>query len=197
MVFDSRYDKWKSARSTLTQPNQPLMSHFTKCETVYASSNCRQKELKNAIVNNLIISGNMALSIVETKWFSNFMHFVDPKFAMPSRKQVANTVFQAYKSKRQALLNKLSATDDVSLTLDMWSDRCMRSFMGVTVHFLSPAMVPESWLLDMSFFTGSHIGEKIANHCVSLAVEFNIRTKIAYIVTGNAANMMKAFKFMS
>lgn len=197
LLFDARYDKWKSAKTTPSLLNQPLMSQFTENQNVYAATNWRQKELKNAIVSNLVIGGNLPLSIVETTWFSNFMKIVDPKFAMPSRKQVANTLSQAYKAKRQALRDKLSSTDNVSLTLDMWSDRRMRSFMAVTVHILSPDMQPESWLLDMSSFTGSHTGDKIGNHCVLLVDEFNIHPKISYIVTDNAANMLKAFRFMS
>jgi hypothetical protein len=62
-------------------------------------------------------------------------------------------------------------------------------YMGVTAHIFSPDMRPESWLLDISSFTGSHTGDKIGNHCVSLVDDFDIRPKLAYIVTDNAANM--------
>jgi len=79
----------------------------------------------------------------------------------------------------------------------MWSDRRMRSYMGVTVHCLSHDMQPETWLLDMSSFTGSHTAEKIGNHCVSLVDDFHVRPKLSYIVTDNAANILKAFKSMS
>jgi hypothetical protein len=196
-MFVTRYDKWKSERIKPSGHNQTLISQFAQVQNVYAGTNRRQKELKNAIVNNLVIEGNLPLSLVEASWFHKFMKIVDPKFAMPSRKHVVYTISQAYTAKRQALRNKLSSADAVSLTIDMWSDRRMRSFMGVTAHILSPDMRPESWLLDISSFTGSHTGDKIGNHCVSLVDDFDIRPKLAYIVTDNAANMLKAFKFMS
>jgi len=69
--------------------------------------------------------------------------------------------------------------------------------MGATVHFLSPSMKLEGYLLGMESVTGRHTGEHIANSCVSLAKEFDIRSKVKYIVTDNAANMIKAFKSMS
>lgn len=69
--------------------------------------------------------------------------------------------------------------------------------MGATVHFLSPSMKLEGYLLGMEAVTGRHTGEHIAHSCVLLAREFDIRSKIKYIVTDNAANMIKAFKSMS
>ena len=70
----------------------------------------------------------------------------------------------------------------------------MRSFLGITVHLLSDDMSLHSYLLDISYFTGKHTGDNIANHCLSVVDEFNIRSKITFVVTDNAANMIKAFK---
>ena len=179
------------------QDNQPLMSQYVKNRVTYAATHSRQRELEHAIKNDLVVGGNLPISIVETTWFRNFMTAVDPKFAIISRKKVVNGLNQLYKVKHKALYDKLSSTDALSLTLDKWSDRRMRSFMGVTVHILTPDMQPESWLLDMSSFIGSHTGEKIGIHCSSLVDAFNIRSKLAYIVTDNAANMLKAFKCMA
>ena len=173
------------------------MSKFMQAQTVYASSNARQQQLENAIINNLIVLGNLPIRTVEQPWFVQFMQIVDPKFVIPGRRKVLRSITKAYKTKRQMLRQKLAAADSVSLTLDMWSDRRMRSFMGATVHFLSPTMKVEGYLLGMEYLTGRHKGEHIANSCISLVDELDIRSKISYIVTDNAANMVKAFKSMS
>jgi len=67
------------------------MSQFSKSPDSYNATNMMQKQLENAIVNELIISGNIPLSVVETTWFRNFMKVVHPKFAMPSRTKVINS----------------------------------------------------------------------------------------------------------
>lgn len=194
-MLSLRYDKWKSTLSKGSKPNnQPLMSQYTE-NPVYKAMHVRQRELENTVVNELIVGGNLPLTIVDTTWFGNFMKIVDPKFVMPSRRKVVNFINKAYSEKREVLRNKSSA-NAVSLTLDMWSDRRMRSYMGVTVHYLSHDMQPESWLLDMSSFTGSHTGEKIGNHCASLVDDLSLRLKLSYIVTDNAANMLNTFKSM-
>ena len=188
-----RYDKWKSNDSA--PDNRPLMSQYSKT-TTYNLSHSRQKELQNAIVNDLIVNGNMPVSIVEQNWFKSFMKVMEPKFVMPGRRKIENLIDSAYKTKREVLRNKLSSADTVSLTLDMWSDRRMRSFLGVTVHFLTPEMEFQSQVLDMASFSGKHTGDHIANHCLSLVDEFEIRNKLNYVITDNAANMLKAFKSM-
>ena len=124
------------------------------------------------------------------------METVDQKFVVTGRRTIVSMINTLYNSKRQMLRQKLSCVDAVSLLMDMWSDRCMRSFMGATVHFLTDDMLVETYLLDMASFTDSQTGEKIGNFCVSMAEEFCIRDKLAFVVTDNAANMIKAFKSM-
>lgn len=39
-------------------------------------------------------------------------------------------------AQRKGVTDVLSQCDSVALTVDIWSDRKMRSFLGVTVHFI-------------------------------------------------------------
>lgn len=134
---------------------------------------------------------------MEKPWFKKFMDVVDRKFHLPTRRKITSMITGIYDSKRQALKIKLESADTMSLTLDLWSDRRMRSFLGVTIHLLSSDMSINSYLLDISYFTGKHTGDNIANHCLSVIDEFNIRNKITFVVTDNEANMIKAFKSAS
>ena len=141
------------------------MTQFAKRKSVYAKSHSRQKELQNSVVNNLIVSGNLPINIVEQAWFKNFMETVDEKFVVPGRRTTVSMINTQYKAKKEMLCKKLLSADAVSLTMDMWSDRRMRSFMGATVHFLTEDMHVETYLLDMASFTGTHTGERIGNVC--------------------------------
>jgi len=100
-----------------------------------------------------------------------------------------------YNSKREMQRQKLSCVDEVSLTMDMWTDRRTRR-TSATDHLLIEDILVETYLLDMASFTGSHTGEKIAKFYVSMVEEFGIRDKFAFVVTDNAANVIKAFKSM-
>ena len=94
--------------------------------------------------------------------------------------------------------SKLSACEDVALTTDiLWSDRKMRSFLGVAVHIIEINHKDET--LDLQSYTSSAVIEskvhtpvkKISASFEAVAEEYKIKNKIDYIITDNAANMKK------
>jgi hypothetical protein len=52
-------------------------------------------------------------------------------------------------------------------------------------------------LLDLSYFDGRHTATNISDQCLSVVDDFSLRDKVLYVVTDNAANMLKAFKLNS
>ena len=86
----------------------------------------------------------------------------------------------------------------VSITVDIWSDRKMRSFLGVTAHVVvqeKEAHLLKFFTLACEQFVGRHLGENIAAAFEKIVQQFEIKNKITYIITDNAANtsMKKAF----
>jgi len=196
MLF-RRYDLWKEQNGAAVDSSQRLLYNFSSLQTFYHPSHHRQRELTDAIISNLIIEGNLPLSLVEQSWFRDFMKVVDPKYKVPSRHNVSTASSNKFQIKRAILQSKLMEVKYVSLTLDMWSDRRMRSFMGITVHFMDSAMKLQSFLLDFAHFSGRHTGDKLAEHCAKVIEEFNLRYKVVFVITDNAANMLNAFKDIS
>lgn len=43
-----------------------------------------------------------------------------------------------YTSSKKELIASFCALSDISVTVDIWTDRKMRAFLGVTAHYLSP-----------------------------------------------------------
>ena len=89
--------------------------------------------------------------------------------------------------------------DSISLTADIWSDRLMRSFLGVTAHtnVLEPTSGGEelrSFLLSCQRFSGSHTGTRIAAAFDDILETYDLSNKVEYILTDNASNMKSAFK---
>ncbi len=131
----------------------------------------------------------MALHMVNTGWFRNFMKSVDVKYVCPSNYKVRKMILSMYKSKKELLQQELERVNCLSITLDMWSDRRMRSYMGITAHFLQGNMQQKSFLLDFTEFENSH-----TDHCMIVLDNHGIRHKVCYIITDNAANMIAAFR---
>ena len=177
--------------------SQRLLSSFASLRSVYHPSHHRQKELTDSIVTHLVLAGNLPISLVEQSWFADFMKVVDAKYRLPSRYKVTNAISQKFQGKCAYLQSKLTDVKYVTLTLDMWSDRRMRSYMGITAHFMSPRMKLQSFLLDFAHFTGRHTGDNLADHCAKVIQRYHLSDKVIFLITDNAANMVSAFRDLS
>ncbi|XP_019731263.1 uncharacterized protein LOC109519280 [Hippocampus comes] len=92
----------------------------------------------------------------------------------------------------------MGGQETVSLTTDIWTDRTMRSFLGVTAHLLAPHPKTQTYqllsiLLTCQKFKGRHTGEAIARSFDNVLEDFGIGNKAEFIVTDNASNMKRAF----
>lgn len=86
----------------------------------------------------------------------------------------------------------LAGEDHVSVTVDIWSDRRMRGFLGVTGHVLATS---EGVQLNSycSRFKEAHTGERISEAFDSICDDYDIRQKLDFIICDNAANLKRAF----
>ncbi|XP_039864476.1 zinc finger BED domain-containing protein 4-like [Simochromis diagramma] len=72
----------------------------------------------------------------------------------------------------------------------------MRGFLGITVQWIqkeTERMQLKSKLLAFDRFKGLHTGERICEKFEAICDEYNIKDKLDYIISDNAANMRKAF----
>ena len=115
---------------------------------------------------------------------------LDSWFVVPSRKHLSYTLLE---SKDQAITAKvkdqLHLAKGVALTLDLWSNRQMRGYVGITCHFIN-----DNWAMQyiMLCFWGRHTAENIAHYYDEVTSAFNISDKVTTVVTDNAYN--KAFR---
>jgi len=154
--------------------------------------------LCRSIVENLIVKGGLPMSFVDSDGFRSFMSDVDPKFVPPCRQTVTYTYLpQLLSAKRVQMSEILATTDNVALTIDIWSDRRQHSYLGVTAHMFDVAKgAPHSMLLKFQAFRGAHSGENIARAVEDCINENSLQYKVHYVVTDNASNMKKAFSFV-
>eukprot|EP00063_Salmo_salar_P091248 XP_014066083.1 PREDICTED: uncharacterized protein LOC106610928 [Salmo salar] len=177
-------------KSVTSEPQQSPMAQFMETRVGQYSMNHRQqKAINNAILSKLAINCNWPLSIVENKSFHHFLSVVDSKYSPVCRRTLT--------SKVENLATHLSNTDHLSVTVDIWSDRKMRGFLGVTVHCMEKdgeRIQLKSNHLACDHFKGPHMAERICEQFEAICGEYSIKDKLDYIISDNAANMRKAFK---
>lgn len=215
------YEQWLNECKKVNPVAQKtkITSHFQKKKHVpgrrpYNPNDSRQIELSMAIVNDLIIGLGLPLSIVDRPAFINFMNKVDPKFTMTSRRTLTRTTIPSLYHKMNEDLKTFCLTaSSLSLALDIWTDRKLRSFFAITgmilliMHqsqysfklFSAHAIVDgnfKSYVLCFVPLWGSHSSSLLLQKYEEIVNKFEIKNKVIRIVTDSASNNIGAFQNM-
>lgn len=197
MLTCYRYEDYRMTKNIIDGQKQPSISQFLDSRAeCYSMSHPKQKAITNAILSDLIIDCNFPLSIVENKSFRHFLAVLDSKYTPVCRKMLTAKTESLAEERRSKLKTQLSNSQHVSVTVDIWSDRKMRGFLGVTVHWMerdSERVQLKTNLLAINRFKGAHTAERICDHFEAICDAYSIKDKLDYIISDNAANMRKAF----
>jgi len=206
------FDEWKSNNNNQLErdTNQPKINHIfspdrEKCKyfssferlqpflIVDSTNNKRQQQLTSSIIQNLIINMGLPLSIVDHMSFNNFMNDVDPKYKQIHRRDLTRSHLPVLYKKCTSKLQGICAQSNyVSLTLDVWTDRRMRSYFGITLHTIIDDK-HRSFLLSFERLQGHHTGDKLSEEFDRVIQLYNLNDKIVRLITDNASNNLAAF----
>ena len=122
----------------------------TKC----TRNNPQQIALSKMVINDLIIALILPFSIVERPEFSQAMFTVHPTFVVPSRMSICRDVLPKMIDKVESELKQACKSSRfVALTLDLWTDRRMRCFYAITIHYINQCLF-KSHLLAFKYLSG-------------------------------------------
>ena len=153
-------------------------------------------KVNQSIVSNLIGRYNLLSSMVEHIGFRKLMGDVVRKWRLASNRYLkARVIPPLYASVRKKVDSMLNQIDHLSVTVDIWCDRRGKAFFGVMGHFFDVDFKPHTVLLRFIRLKGKHTAENIRNVTKDILEELEISRKIYRVITDNASNMIKAYKF--
>lgn len=160
----------------------------------FSTVTSKQSLINFAIAKHLIIRCNMPLCLVENHAFREFVKECGIKWNPISSKKLKSDLISQFVEKVDANIHEiLASVSHVTLTVDGWSDRRCRSFLGFTCHTISSKLEPSSFLIDFLRLKSPHTAENIREITENVLDRFNIREKVYKIITDNASSMIKAF----
>ncbi|CAF1510670.1 unnamed protein product, partial [Adineta steineri] len=189
------YDElFNSDDEDLTESNVNRVDYPTTTEPT--SDKVKQNRFNMSIARYLIVKCNLPLSIAENSGFRQFMKDCNCKWTpISSKKLKFDYIAQLTEQMKQNVNQVLNEAKYITLTVDGWSDRKNRSFIGVTCHFINQKCEPKAFLIDFVRFKSPHTGDNIYRITESILDHYNIKDKVFKIITDNASTMIKAFKF--
>jgi len=176
--------------------NQPSISSFFQAtySQQFASYDATQKTLTKALLKS-IACDQLPLSIVESQTFRNLLLTAEPRYVFPTRTTFRNSLIPtATQQMEKAIQCKLTHLSHVYLTIDLWTNRNMKSFLGITIHFIDEEWKLSSYVLAADSFPGRHTAENIAEAYDNVVEKFKLTTKVTKVVSDNASSMLKAFQ---
>ena len=133
------------------------------------------------------------LSEVENPDFCALLNKVQPGYKIPSHKYFSSKILPATSSKLYSdICIRLNPLPTICLTVDIWTNRTMRAYIGITGHFIEDYQL-QGVMLACRRFEGIHTAENVLTNYEDIITQFNLQGKVGYIITDNAANMLKAF----
>ncbi len=180
--------------SSADDGTQGTLNHLI--QTPQKKYDCRHPKqvLVTETLVKFVANDLMPLSLVESDSFSDFVKSLDPCYQLPSRKHLSsNLLKKKHHQVKSIVLKTLEEAKALNLTIDLWSNRQMRSYIGITCHFITKKWELQSVMLACKRVSKKHTAENISMWYEEIMAEFNISRKIKHIVTDSASNMKKAF----
>ena len=177
--------------------SQQTLNHLVKDQKKYDSKNLKQVQASDALVD-FVAEDLIPLAVVDSTKFKKFVETLDPMYQVPSRKQLSRVLLKKkYSAVKKKVLEKLSKAETIHLTIDLWSNCQMRSYLGITGHYISEQWILESVMLGCCRVIGRHTSDNIVSWYDEIVAEFGISNKVRHIVTDSGANIKKAFRSLA
>ena len=152
---------------------------FKRKTKKYSSTDPRQVRLTESIIKDLIIECDVPLSLVEQNGFKSFMQIVDPMYSLLSRRQIARDKLPKLYDKMIMRLKTLCDNAEyISVTLDIWTDRRLRSYIGITMHTFVDSQL-KSYLLSLTLLKDRHTAEALLSELERVIDYYHTEKKIS------------------
>ena len=184
-------NKKRQHGSSLTQPT--LLDTFKSREKLTRESK-KAKEITEHIAHFIVLD-DQPLSVVNNVGFRRLINHLEPRYEMPSRSYVTETVIpNLHRDVRGFLAKYVGSAEALSFTTDIWSsDVSPMSLLSLTAHWVDADFTPRRAVLHAREFRGSHTFDTIMDALKQMLCDWQIdKKKVHVILRDNAANMKKA-----
>ncbi|XP_035714108.1 uncharacterized protein LOC118438279 [Folsomia candida] len=183
----------KKKRCLPRKPDDKTQPQITKILPV---STQKAPPKHEKLIIDFIVKGLHAFSTVEEEGFRNLVQGLNSEVKPMSRRTLIRRIDDRYNFMRASVVSRLDGIKYLCVTTDAWScEGKKRSYLGMTVHWITEKLTRQSVALACRRFKGSHTYDKIADMIWNILAEYKIPVEIVVkAVTDGGSNFLKAFK---
>ncbi|KAL0246324.1 hypothetical protein GEMRC1_007536 [Eukaryota sp. GEM-RC1] len=189
--LSNKHGDWQSGNPS----NQLTMDSFL----AVAPSVKTQNDLEESLLK-LIITQNVPFSILESNHLQDFVqiiHSMKEKPTVPSRRSFGRLLKSKYCVEREETTTKMHTCDSpICLTVDGWSGRQQKHFLGITAHFIDDAFNYHNFCLDVVEIKIQQTTKNLKDLIVDIMIKFKLihegKCRVFAMTCDNARNIVKA-----
>ena len=119
--------------------------------------------------------------MIEHPSFRNFMTQFVSKWKPTSACYVKKNILPVLSTSiRERIVKLLAVVNYLTITVDGWTNRRGKAFIGITGHFIDIDFVPQAMLLDFVRLRGPHTGDNIRNVTEEILQRLEVRTLYSF-----------------
>ena len=183
------------SRAITGKPQPKITEHFrSNSNRKYSKQHPKQRQITQLLLKS-IACASLPLSIVDKPSFRELIVELNENYAIPHRQTIKETHLPfTEKLIVNSITTEMKDVTSVYVTVDIWTNRQMRSFIGFTAHFVDNDFDLKSRLLCCEHFAERHTAVNIANGYEDVVMRYQIDGKVRRIISDNASSMKKAFE---
>ena len=179
-----------------TGKSQPKITEYFRSNSKrkYSKQHLKQRQITKLLLKR-VACASPPLSIVDKPSFRERIEKLNENCAIPHQQTIKETHLP-FKEKLivNSITTEMKGLTSVYVTVDIWTNRQMRSFIGFTAHFVDNDFDLKSRLLCCEHFAERHAAVNTANRYEDVVMRYQIDGKVRRIIRDNASSMKKAFE---
>ena len=143
----------------------------------------------------MVALDSQPFSVVEDSGFVSLLKEIEPRYTIPSRKYVTETVLpRIVKGVTDEVRKEVQCVEWYSFSTDIWSTEVSSDcLLSLTVHWLTKKFEKKEAVLHAQPLPGRHTGEVLSREYHNMLAKWNIKPEqVHLIIRDNASNMVKA-----
>ncbi|XP_047138980.2 zinc finger BED domain-containing protein 4 [Hydra vulgaris] len=180
----------------LDQKHQSKLEETINKHRKWTSSEQRAQKI-TMLIGEMICVDIQPYSLVTDQGFKKLIMHLEPRYTMPSKKHMTETVVPLiYEKMKMQIMSDVAKANFLSFTTDGWTTHHNDvSFYSLTAHWINSEFNSMTAVLQLKKITGSYTGVKISTFLKDSLNEWKIPTnKVYFVLSDNAANMKLAIK---
>lgn len=195
-AYQEKQDKKRGKLSSATISKDQTLHQVFASSQPYSKDSSRYTRITDSLAM-FIGTNSVAIRIVETPAFKDFVAKLDPRYHLPSRREVSDHIKTLASRLRSTVQSKFSESGKITICADIWSRPGLsESFLGISAHFYSRISHKRfNVLLALAEFPSPHTADRVKVVLDEILQMWGIHEeKVLRFVTDNGSNMVKALR---